>query len=31
MTREELTTLRDAIETVLAWPDAVGDQIARNR
>ena len=26
-TGQELTTLRDAIDTVLAWPDAVGDRI----
>jgi hypothetical protein len=28
MNREELVALRDAIDTVLTWPDAVRDQIA---
>ena len=28
MNREELSALRDAIDTVLAWPDAVRDQVA---
>jgi hypothetical protein len=29
MTREELSMLRDAIDTVLTWPDVVRDQVAR--
>jgi hypothetical protein len=29
MNRKELAVLRDAISTVLAWPDAVRDQVAR--
>jgi hypothetical protein len=29
MTRDELAALRDAIDTVLTWPDAVRDQVAR--
>ena len=29
MNRDELTALRDAIDTVLTWPDAVRDQVAR--
>ena len=29
MTRAELGALRDAIDTILSWPDPVRDQIAR--
>lgn len=29
MNREELAALREAIDTVLTWPDAVRDQVAR--
>jgi IclR helix-turn-helix domain len=29
MTREQLTALRDAIDTVLTWPDAVRAEVAR--
>ena len=29
MTREELVALRDAIDTVLTWPEAVRAEIAR--
>ena len=29
MDRDELTALRDAIDTVLMWPDAIRDQVAR--
>jgi hypothetical protein len=29
MNRDELAALRDAIDTVLTWPDAVRDQVAR--
>jgi hypothetical protein len=29
MTRDELAALRDAIDTVLTWPDAVRAEVAR--